>query len=85
VNTSTSPDPLPAPILYTVPEASEALRICPTNLYGLIRSGRLESVKVGAKRLIPADAIATFVEGLREPSAAASSARPKIGATDGNA
>jgi excisionase family DNA binding protein len=62
-----TPEAPSAPIqLYTVTEASEALRICPTSVYGLLRSGVLKSVKIGQRRLIPAEALVDFVNGLRD-------------------
>lgn len=44
--------------LLTVDEAAEALSIGRTRLYAEITSGRVRSIRVGRRRLIPASAIA---------------------------
>lgn len=56
-------------LLYRIPEAVEATGIGRTTLYELIADGRLESVKVGRSRLIPADALERFVDELRQEAA----------------
>jgi excisionase family DNA binding protein len=57
-----------SPLLYTIPDACEALGIGRSHLYELMDSGELYSVKLGKRRLIPQWALETFVEGL--PAAA---------------
>lgn len=52
------------PVLYNVAEAAQALRISRTAVYELIRSGRLRTVKVGRRRLVPVGALAECVEVL---------------------
>jgi excisionase family DNA binding protein len=52
-------------LMYRVPEAVEQTGIGRSTLYELMRTGELESVKVGRSRLIPADALETFVARLR--------------------
>ena len=42
-----------APVVYRVDEAAEALRISRDTVYELIRSGRLRTIKVGTRRLVP--------------------------------
>jgi len=53
-----------APVLYRVEEAAEALRIGRTVVYELIRCGRLRTVKVGTRRLVPVEAVAEYVASL---------------------
>lgn len=55
--------------LYRVPEAAEATGISRSKLYELMSSGRIESVKLGGLRLIPAESLEDFVAALREESA----------------
>jgi excisionase family DNA binding protein len=51
-------------VLYRVEEAAEALRLSRTAIYELIRSGRLRTVKAGARRLVPVAALAEYVASL---------------------
>lgn len=51
-------------VLYRVEEAAEALRLSRSELYELIRSDRLRTVKVGRRRLVPVDALAECVANL---------------------
>ncbi|MCK9487493.1 MAG: helix-turn-helix domain-containing protein [Dehalococcoidia bacterium] len=51
--------------LYTLDEACEWLGgISRPLIYGYINSRRLRSVKMGARRMIPADALSSFVSSL---------------------
>jgi excisionase family DNA binding protein len=52
------------PVLYRVEEAAEALRVSRGTLYGLIRSGQLDTVKVGSRRLVPVAALHEYVTAL---------------------
>lgn len=47
-------------VLLRVPDAMKVLGLGRTTIYELIRSGRLRSVREGASRLIPVDAIAAY-------------------------
>jgi excisionase family DNA binding protein len=58
------------PVLYRVDEAALALRLSRSVLYELIRSGRLRTVKVGRRRLVPVDALVECVARLVEDGAA---------------
>jgi excisionase family DNA binding protein len=60
--------------LLTVEEAAERLRLGRTFVYRLIRSGELESVKVGRLRRVPAECIPQYVAGLRGARKASGSA-----------
>jgi excisionase family DNA binding protein len=50
-------------LAYSVEEAREALGIGRALAYELIMSGRLHSIKVGARRIIPASALQEFLGG----------------------
>ena len=56
--------------LLTVPEAAARLRISRWLVYELIRSRRLRTVKIGARRLVPAQAIQECIALLLEEEAA---------------
>ncbi|MDP8936312.1 MAG: helix-turn-helix domain-containing protein [Actinomycetota bacterium] len=56
-------------LLLDVEAAVEATSLGRSKLYELMADGTIESVKVGKRRLIPADALAVFVEKLRETRA----------------
>jgi excisionase family DNA binding protein len=51
-------------VLYRVDEAAEALRLSRSQLYELIRSGRLRTVKCGRRRLVPVSALDEYVSSL---------------------
>lgn len=51
-------------LLYTTSQAAEMLSIGRTSVYELINSGRLQSVKIGACRRVPAIAISDYVASL---------------------
>ncbi len=55
-------EPVPSWRLYRVPEAMTLLSMSRSVLYEQIRAGRLRSVSQGRARLIPAAAIAEYVE-----------------------
>jgi excisionase family DNA binding protein len=57
------------PVLYRVDEAAAALRLSRSLLYELIRSGRLRTVKVGSRRLVPVEALAECVAMLQDGAA----------------
>lgn len=47
--------------LYSIPEAADALSIGRSALYGEIAAGRLRSVKVGRRRLVPSSAVRELI------------------------
>jgi excisionase family DNA binding protein len=51
--------------LLTPDEAAQALGISRSLLYELLRSGRLESVRIGSCRRVPLSALSDFVDRLR--------------------
>ncbi|MBF6285409.1 helix-turn-helix transcriptional regulator [Nocardia cyriacigeorgica] len=50
--------------LHRIPEACAALGIGRSYLYELMGAGRIRSVKVGRRRLVPESAIQEFIEQL---------------------
>jgi excisionase family DNA binding protein len=60
---TTPPVPV-VPVVYRVEEAAMALRLSRRTIYELIRSGRLRTVKVGTRRLVPVVALSEYVETL---------------------
>jgi excisionase family DNA binding protein len=56
--TTTITDP---PRLVRVEEAARLLGIGRTTVYDLLRSGRLRSIKIGRRRLVPVEAVAEVI------------------------
>jgi excisionase family DNA binding protein len=52
------------PVLVTVEEAAGMLRIGRTTAYELVMSGKLQSVKVGRRRLVVRDGVGRYVNEL---------------------
>ena len=50
------------PLLLTVPESAKLLNISRVTVFKLLRSGRLASLKIGAKRMIPRQELDRFIE-----------------------
>jgi excisionase family DNA binding protein len=48
-------------LLLSVNDAMYMMSISRRTFYGLINSGQLESLKIGAKRLIPKDGIEKYI------------------------
>jgi excisionase family DNA binding protein len=57
-------------LLLTPEEAAEALGICRSKLYELLRAGVIESVHIGASRRVPVAAVVEYVERLRREAVA---------------
>lgn len=57
-------------LLLRPEECAATLGIARTKIWALLAAGEIESVKVGRRRLVPADAIDAFVARLREENAA---------------
>ena len=51
-------------LLLTPEEAAERLSVGRTKVYELVATGQLRSVKIGASRRIPAEALPELIEGL---------------------
>ncbi len=52
-------------LLLRVPEAGEALGLCPNTVRALVRDGELEAVHVGRAVRIPTESVEEFVSRLR--------------------
>lgn len=55
---------MPDKTLLTVTEAADRLSLGRSRLYEEISSGRLRSIQVGRRRLIPVDALGDFVRAI---------------------
>jgi excisionase family DNA binding protein len=53
------------PLLLDIREACAALRISRAKFYQELAAGRIESVSIGARRLVPSDALEDYVQRLR--------------------
>lgn len=51
--------------LMSVPQAAGELKISRATLFRLLADGRLRSVRIGTRRLVPAVDLAAYVESLR--------------------
>ncbi|MGH1491793.1 MAG: helix-turn-helix domain-containing protein [Acidimicrobiales bacterium] len=56
------------PLLFAIHEAADLLGIGRTNVYVLMNNGKLHSVKIGGRRLIPRVSLERFVNELLEAS-----------------
>lgn len=56
-------------LAYTVPEAQEATGLGRTTLYRLIGDGKLRTIKVGTRTLIPTDSLVTYLWSLEKEAA----------------
>jgi excisionase family DNA binding protein len=56
------------PQLLSVEATGQQLSVSPWTVFQLIREGKLQSVKIGKRRLVPESAIADYIAGLREVS-----------------
>lgn len=52
-------------LLYSVKEIPTKLGISRTTVYQLLGEGRLPSVRIGSRRSVTAQALSTYVQGLR--------------------
>ncbi|MFJ5519191.1 helix-turn-helix domain-containing protein [Streptomyces griseoluteus] len=57
-------------LLYRPEEAAKALRIGRSMVYEEIRLGRLQTVRIGRRRLVPPEYIAQYVELLKREAEA---------------
>lgn len=47
---------------YSIEDAMQATGLGRTTIFELLRSGQLESIKVGRRRIIPADAVRAYFD-----------------------
>lgn len=59
------------PLLLTIEECADRLRVGRTRMFALISGGQIETVTIGRSRRIPASALAAYVDRLRAEQAAA--------------
>jgi excisionase family DNA binding protein len=52
------------PRLFSIKEVVFELGISRTSLYELIKGGKLETIKIGRRRLVPTEAIERLIAGL---------------------
>ena len=50
------------PVLLTPEEAADALRVGRCTVYDLMRTGQLDSIKIGKLRRIPVDSVHTYLK-----------------------
>jgi len=51
-------------LAYRVDEAAEAVRLSRSQIYELIRSGQLRTIKLGRRRLVPVQELSNYINGL---------------------
>lgn len=51
------------PLAYSVADACRVSTLCKSQIYNLIRAGRLEARKLGRRTLIPAQSLRALIEG----------------------
>jgi excisionase family DNA binding protein len=54
--------PAPAPLAVSVEEAARLIGVGRSTMFTLVQSGRVRSVRVGARRLVPTRALEEFLE-----------------------
>jgi excisionase family DNA binding protein len=57
---------VPAALLYKIPEVMTLLRLSKTQVFEEIRRGRIQAVKVGRARRVPAQSLTEYVALLIE-------------------
>jgi excisionase family DNA binding protein len=50
------------PVTCSVQNAATALGVCQASIYNWMKAGRIESVKVGRRRLVKIDSVRNLVE-----------------------
>lgn len=52
-------------LLYAIPDAADELSISARVMERLISDGEVETVKIGRRRLVPAEALTAYIDRLR--------------------
>lgn len=52
-------------LLYSIPDAADQLSVSARVLERLIKDGEVDTVKIGRRRLVPAEALSDYIERLR--------------------
>lgn len=60
-------------VLYRITEAAEALGLSRATVYELVQRGEIRTIRVGAARRVPTEAISEFVRRKEEEAATAAS------------
>lgn len=55
-------------LLYSLDEAARELSIGKRKLEELVADGKVETVQIGRRRLVPAESLAEYVERLKQAS-----------------
>lgn len=55
-------------LLHAIPDAADRLSVSSRVLERLIADGEIETVKIGRRRLVPADALVDYTERLKSAS-----------------
>lgn len=61
-STATNPGPRP-PRLLSIDDTCQVMSLSRWSVYRLIREGRLDTTKIGARRFVPAESIDQFLSG----------------------
>lgn len=59
---STQRRPMPSPLAYSVNEATQALPVSRSTLFAMIAAGKIRTVTIGRRRLIPASELARLAD-----------------------
>lgn len=55
-------------LLYAIPDAADRLSVSARVLERLIADGKVETVKIGRRRLVPAEALTDYIERVKAAS-----------------
>lgn len=55
--------PVTEPLVYSISDACRVSTLCKSQIYNLIRAGKLETRKLGRRTLIPAASLRALIEG----------------------